>query len=69
MDAPTLISLGSVDGDPWVLVTPASPVLTTTVTPAATAASSALRVASCAVSGKGCEPKDSFSTLTPCVTA
>ena len=53
------------DGEPRVLVTPASPELTTTVTPAATASSSAIRVASCAVSGNWLAPKDSFSTLTP----
>ena len=49
--APTLITLGSVAGEPIVLVMPASPELTTTVTPAATAASSASRVMSSAVSG------------------
>src|ERR1700761_704619 len=48
VEAPALITCGSVAGDPTVLVTPESPVLVTTVTPAATAWSSAIRVASSA---------------------
>ena len=48
-----------------VLVEPASPAETVTVTPAATAASSNCLVASSAViSGNGLEPKDSLITLT-----
>ena len=60
---------GSVAGEPVVLVMPESPELTTTVTPAATASSSAMRVASRAVSGKLFDPNDSFSTLTSFPTA
>src|SRR5579863_5756501 len=63
------MTLGSVAGDPMVLVRPASPELVTTVTPAATAASSASRTTSRAVSGKSPEPSDSFMTLAPCCTA
>ena len=56
---------GSVAGEPMVLVAPASPVEETTVTPAATAASSNCLVTSSAVtSGKGLLPNDSLSTLT-----
>ena len=44
--APTLITLGSVAGEPMVLVTPPSPAVATTVTPAATAASLAWRMRS-----------------------
>src|SRR5208282_3662432 len=60
---------GSVAGDPIVLVRPASPELVTTVTPAATAASSTFRTTSRSVSGKSPEPRDSFMTLAPCCTA
>ncbi len=69
VEAPALITFGSVAGDPIVLVTPASPELTTTVTPAAIASSSAIRVASFAVSGSWFAPNDSFSTCTPFATA
>ncbi len=69
MEAPTLIRLASVAGEPIVLVLPPSPVLTTTVTPAATAASSASRVTSSTVSGKLLDPKDSLITFAPCWTA
>ena len=59
------MTFGSVAGEPMVLVEPASPVETTTVTPAATAASSNCLVASSAVtSGNGLEPNDSLITLT-----
>ena len=60
---------GSDAGEPMVLVLPASPELTTTVTPAATAASLASRVTSSAVSGKFVEAKDSLMTLAPLATA
>src|SRR5580698_8917426 len=63
------MTLGSVAGEPIVLVTPASPELTTTVTPAATAASSASRVTSRVVSGNWFDPKDSLMTLAPLCTA
>ena len=63
--APAEMTAGSVAGDPMVSVTPASPVDAVTVTPAATAASSASLIRSrLAVSGKGLEPKDSLITLT-----
>ena len=59
------MTFGSVDGEPIVLVTPASPLDTLTTTPAATAASSNCLVASSAVmSGNGLEPKDSLMTFT-----
>ena len=65
MEPPTEITFGSVEGEPMVLVEPASPVETVTVTPAATAALSNCTVASRALtSGNGFEPNDSFSTLT-----
>src|SRR3984957_11743160 len=67
--APTLRTFGSVAGDPIVLVMPPSPLDATTVTPAATAASSAIRVTSAARSGKLLLPKDSLMTLAPCITA
>src|ERR1700691_338787 len=67
--APTLITLGSAAGEPMVLALPASPALTTTVTPAATAASFASRVTSSAVSGKLVDAKDSLMTLAPLATA
>ena len=69
MDAPALIRFGSVAGEPIVLVTPASPELTTTVTPAETASSSAILIASSAESGKGFPPNDSLRTLTLWPTA
>src|SRR5580698_373922 len=69
VDAPTLMTSGSVAGDPMVLVLPASPALTTTVTPAATAASFASRVTSRAVSGKLVDANDSLMTLAPLATA
>jgi hypothetical protein len=62
--APTLITFGSGEGEPIVLVNPASPELTTTVMPAATAASLASLVRSTAVPGKGFDPNDSLMTLT-----
>ena len=56
---------GSVAGEPIVLVEPASPLETTTVTPAATAASSNCLVTSSEVmSGNGLLPNDSLMTLT-----
>jgi hypothetical protein len=59
------MTLGSVEGEPIVLVAPASPLETTTVTPAATAASLNSLVASSEVtSGKLSEPNDSFRTFT-----
>ena len=59
------MTFGSVAGEPMVLVGPASPLETVTVTPAATAASLNCLVASSAVmSGNGLDPNDSFSTLT-----
>ena len=63
--APAEITAGSVAGEPIVLVGPASPEDTVTVTPAFTAASSAIRVRSrLAVSGNGLSPNDSLITLT-----
>jgi len=67
--APTAMTLGSVAGDPMVLWVPASPEATTTVTPAATAASSAILIASSGVSGRGFVANDSLSTFTPLSTA
>ncbi len=65
MDAPTDSTAGSVDGEPMVLVVPASPLETLTTTPAATAASLNCLVTSSAVtSGNGFEPNDSLITLT-----
>ncbi len=58
------MTAGSVAGEPIVLVGPASPLDTVTVTPAATAASSNWRTASAAVSGIGLPPKDWLSTST-----
>ncbi len=69
MVAPTLMTSGSLAGEPIVLVAPASPELTTTVTPAATAASSASRTTSSEVSGKLLLPNDSLITLAPLSTA
>src|SRR5713101_5557124 len=63
------MTLGSVDGDPSVLADPESPLLATTVTPAATAASSAREMGSSALSGKGVPPKDSLITSAPWSTA
>src|SRR5215475_4094292 len=63
--AATPITSGLVDGEPWVPLVPASPVLDTTVTPACTAALSASAIGSFSVSGNGFEPNDSFSTSTP----
>jgi hypothetical protein len=62
--APASITFGSVAGEPMVLVDPASPLDTTTVVPAATAASSKALVTSCVESGIGLPPKDSLSTST-----
>src|SRR6478736_9406170 len=56
-------------GEPTVPVTPASPVLATTVTPAATALASARLIGSVLVSGYGLPPNDSFSTSAPEATA
>ena len=52
-------------GEPIVLVVPASPLLATTVTPAATAASSASEIGSSLVSGNGLPPNDSLITSAP----
>src|SRR5579872_1644705 len=65
VDAPALMTSGSVAGEPCVFVTPASPVDATTVTPDATAASLANRVTSLLKSGKGLPLKDSLITFTP----
>ena len=62
--APEAITLGSVDGEPKVPAVPASPVLTTTVTPARTAALLASEIGSFALSGNGLPPKDSLITST-----
>ena len=51
--APAEITAGSVLGEPWVDVGPASPDDTSTTVPAATAASSAWRMRSFIVSGNG----------------
>ena len=65
VDAPAEITFGSVAGEPMVLVTPASPLDTVTVTPALTAASLASLVRSrLAESGNGLPPNDSLITLT-----
>jgi hypothetical protein len=64
VEAPAEMTAGSVDGDWMVLVVPASPVDTTTVMRAWTAASSNCLRASAEVSGIGTPPNDSFSTLT-----
>ena len=65
VEAPTEITLGSVDGEPIVLNGPASPDETVTVTPDATANSSNCRTASASPrSGIGELPNDWFSTLT-----
>jgi len=67
---PTAITPGVVAGEPMLLNGPASPLLATTVTPAATAAWSARATASSCVFGIGFPPMDSFSTLTwSCRTA
>ena len=68
MVAPTEIRLGSVAGEPMVLAVPASPDDTLTTTPALTAASSNSLITSCAVSGSGLAPNDSFSTFTLAVS-
>ena len=69
VEAPTEITAGSVAGEPMVLNGPASPVETTTVTPAATAASSNCLTASASDrSGIGLLPNDWFSTLTRSAT-
>src|ERR1700690_3395401 len=68
--APAAITLDCVDGEPKVPAVPASPVLTTTVTPARTAASFAREMGSLASSGNGLPPKDSLITSTSsCSTA
>ena len=67
--APTEMTLGSSDGAPIVDEMPASPELTTTVTPAATAASFASFTVSSESSGNGLPPKDSLRTFTPWATA
>ena len=65
-----LMTCGSSAGEPTVPVGPASPVDTTTVTPAAVAASLAATTVSWVVSGIGLNPKDSLMTSTFCrVTA
>src|SRR5258708_392714 len=65
VEAPTEITFGSVAGEPMLLNGPASPEETTTVTLAATAASSNCLTASASLrSGIGSLPDDSFSTLT-----
>ena len=63
------MTLGSSDGEPIVDVMPESPGPTTTVTPAATAASFASFTVSSESSGNGLPPKDSLRTFTPWVTA
>src|SRR5262245_54425462 len=63
--AATPMTSGLVEGEPDVPLVPASPVLETTVTPAATAASSASAIGSSSVSGNGLPPNDSFNTSTP----
>ena len=62
--APTAITLGSDAGEPMVLTGEESPLDTVTAVPAATAASSNIRVTSWLVSGNGLLPKDSFRTST-----
>ena len=57
---PAAITDGSVAAEPIVDSTPASPVLSTTVAPAATAWELNMRVRSCAVSGIGFSPNDSL---------
>ena len=67
---PTAITPGVVAGEPMLLNGPASPLLATTVTPAATAAWSARATGSSWVFGTGLPPMDSLSTLTwSCRTA
>ena len=61
VDAPAEMTFGSVAGEPMVLVDPASPEDTSTVTPALTASSSAILVRSrLATSGNGLSPNDSL---------
>lgn len=67
--APTLMTFGSVAGEPVVLVAPPSPLPSTTVTPEATAALSASSSASRVVSGNSCPEIGWFMTLAPLVTA
>src|SRR5215469_12612590 len=62
--APTASTPGVVAGEPMLLDGPASPLLATTVTPAATAALSAKATGSSRVFGIGFPPNDSFRTLT-----
>src|SRR5215469_17966857 len=59
-----MVPVEEVAGEPIVLVGPESPELVTTVTPAATAASSASCTGSFRVSGIGRPPKDWLSTST-----
>ena len=63
-DAPTLITVGSPAGLPTVPKTPASPLATTTLMPAATAAWLASEIGSSCRSGTGLLPNDSLSTST-----
>ena len=68
MDAPTEMTRGSEAGEPMVLAGPASPLATTTVTPAATAMSLNSFTASSEVrSGNGFAPNDSLITFTRAV--
>ncbi len=62
--APTAMRFGSLDGEPMVFAVPASPVETLTTTPALTAASSKILIASAALSGSVLPPNDSLSTFT-----
>src|SRR5665213_825984 len=67
--APAAMDHGLVDGEPSVPAVPASPVLTTTTTPAWTAAWLASEVGSVPLSGTALLPKDSLITSTSsCVT-
>src|SRR5215472_11291144 len=67
---PTAITPGVVAGEPMLLNGPASPLLATTVTPAATAAWSASDTGSSCVFGIGFPPIDSFRMFTwSCCTA
>ncbi len=70
MLAPAAITDGSLVAELTLDSTPESPVLSTTVMPAAAACELNWRVRSCAVSGIGYSPKDSLSTSAwSCVTA